>query len=128
MSLLYNGTFARCRDIKFIFSHAGGTMPVLAYRMDGFFGRHKEVADHVPNGALAEIKRLHFDIASQVNSSAMPALLNLVPITQVLFGSDYPYVPIPATAFPFDKYGLPDADMLAINRGNALRLFPRLKT
>jgi 6-methylsalicylate decarboxylase len=128
MSLLYNGTFARCRDVKFIFSHAGGTMPVLAHRMEGFFSRHKEVADHVPNGAIAEIKKLHFDIASQVNSSAMPALLNLVPITQIMFGSDYPYVPIPATAFAFDKYGLPQADMQAINRDNALRLFPRLKT
>jgi predicted TIM-barrel fold metal-dependent hydrolase len=128
MSLLYNGTFARCRDIKFIFSHAGGTMPVLANRIDGFFGRHKEVADHVPNGARVELTKLHFDIASQVNPSAMAALLNLVPITQILFGSDYPYVPIPATAFSLDKYGLPAADMQAINRDNALRLFPRLKT
>jgi 6-methylsalicylate decarboxylase len=126
--LLFSGAAHRFKDIRFIFSHAGGTMPVLAHRMEGFFSRHKEVADHVPNGAIAEIKKLHFDIASQVNSSAMPALLNLVPITQIMFGSDYPYVPIPATAFAFDKYGLPQADMQAINRDNALRLFPRLKT
>jgi predicted TIM-barrel fold metal-dependent hydrolase len=128
VSLLYNGTFVRCPDIRFIFSHAGGTVTVLASRIDGFFGRHKEVADHVPHGAIAEMKKLHFDIASSVNPSTMAALLNLIPISQILFGSDYPYVPIPATAFAFDKFGLPAADMQAINRENALRLFPRLKT
>jgi 6-methylsalicylate decarboxylase len=34
-SLLFSGTFARCRNISFIFSHAGGTVPFLA---DGSLG------------------------------------------------------------------------------------------
>ena len=32
-SLLFSGTFSRCPDIRFIFSHAGGTLPFLANRI-----------------------------------------------------------------------------------------------
>ena len=125
-SLLVNGTFARCPDIRFIFAHASGTLAVLAGRIDGFFKRHKEYAAQVPGGVLPALRRLHFDIASQVNPPAMAALLKLVPVSQILFGSDFPYVPIPATAVPFDAFDLAAPDKRAIDRGNALRLFPRL--
>jgi hypothetical protein len=32
-SILFSGTATRCKDIKFIFSHAGGTMPFLVERL-----------------------------------------------------------------------------------------------
>ena len=32
-SLLFSGTFSRARNIKFIFSHAGGTIPFIADRL-----------------------------------------------------------------------------------------------
>ena len=74
---------------------------------------------------MSEIKKLYYDIANSTNPSAMPALMNLVPASQILFGSDTPYVPIAVTASGFDKMTLPDDVRLAINRGNALKLFPR---
>jgi predicted TIM-barrel fold metal-dependent hydrolase len=40
ISLLVNGTFSRFPDIRFIFCHAGGTMPVLAARTSAFLERH----------------------------------------------------------------------------------------
>lgn len=126
-SLLVNGTFSRFADIRFIFCHAGGTMPVLAARTAAFVQRHKEIADHLPNGAAYELRKLYYDVANSTNPSSMAALMNLVPTSQLLFGSDFPYVPAAVTADGLDRYGLSPGDLQAVARENATRLFPRLK-
>ena len=56
----------------------------------------------------------------------MAALLSLVPATQVMFGSDFPLVPIEATQGKVPGLGLSDSDLTAISRGTASRLFPKL--
>ena len=126
-SLLFSGTFARFPDIRFIFSHAGGAIPALAGRIEGYVRRHTELAPQLPNGALAELKRLHFDLAVSVNPATMAALRNLVSIEQMLFGSDFPYMDIPLTAGALDRLGISAEERRAIHHGNAARLFPRLK-
>jgi 6-methylsalicylate decarboxylase len=125
-SMLFGGTFAMFPDIRFIFTHAGGTMTPISARINAFGARHHEYDAANPHGVYYELKKLHYDIANSTNPSAMAALMNLVPATQILFGSDTPYVPIAATATGFDKMTLSDDVRLAINRGNALQLFPRL--
>jgi predicted TIM-barrel fold metal-dependent hydrolase len=80
----------------------------------------------LPHGVLYELRKLHYDIANSTNPSAMAALMDLVPPTQILFGSDMPYVPIAATAGGLDKMTIADELRAAINRDNALQLFPRL--
>ena len=58
-SLLLSGTFARLRDIKWLFSHAGGTVPMLAGRIDAFYGQRARAADSfAPDGIEAELRRL----------------------------------------------------------------------
>jgi 6-methylsalicylate decarboxylase len=126
-SLLVNGTFSRFPDIRFMFAHSGGTMPVLARRINAFFERHKDLTAQVPNGVLYELKKLHYDIANASNPSSLSALINLVPKSQILFGSDFPYVPIRVTIEGLDHFGLSTSDLRAINSGNAMELFPRLK-
>jgi predicted TIM-barrel fold metal-dependent hydrolase len=125
-SLLVNGTFSRFPDIRFIFCHAGGTMPMLAARTNAFVQRHKEVADRVPHGVSYELKKLYYDVANSTNPSSMAALMNLVPTSQMLFGSDFPYVPAAVTANGLDHFGLSASDLQAVNRDNGMRLFPRL--
>jgi predicted TIM-barrel fold metal-dependent hydrolase len=125
-SLLFGGTFATFPDIRFIFTHAGGTMTPISARINAFGARHHELDATDPHGVYYELKKLHYDIANSTNPSAMAALMNLVPTSQIMFGSDTPYVPTAVTATGFDKMTLPDDVRLAINRGNALQLFPRL--
>jgi 6-methylsalicylate decarboxylase len=125
-SLLVNGTFSRCADVRFIFCHAGGTIPMLAARTGAFVQRHKEIADRVPKGVPYELKKLYYDVANSTNPSSMAALMNLVPTSQMLFGSDFPYVPAAVTANGLDHFGLSVNDLQAANRENAARLFPRL--
>jgi predicted TIM-barrel fold metal-dependent hydrolase len=125
-NLLYSGTFARCRDIRFIFSNAGGTMPVLVGRiiqLGKLFGSDKKV----PNGVEYELKRLYYEIANSANRSAMSALMDLVPTSHILFGSDSPFVPTTVTAEGLTTLGLSKLDLEAISRRTAEELLPRLK-
>ena len=125
VSFLANGTFARCPDIRFIFCHSGGTMPVLAARIHGFFQSRSALASCAPKGVLHELKKLNYDIANATNSSSLAALMNLVPTSQILFGSDYPYRAVAPTAGGWDNYPVSDEVRRAVNRENILRLFPR---
>jgi 6-methylsalicylate decarboxylase len=126
VSLLLNGSLARYRDIKWLFSHAGGTVPMLAGRMDYFFKFRRDAAEIAPQGYEAEFKRLHYDTANATHPSSMAALLNLIPSSQVVFGSDYPYVPINTQAAALRSQGLPADVVAAIESGNAKRLLPRV--
>ena len=125
-SLLMNGTFSRFPNVRFIFSHGGGTMPMLANRMVRTFP--KEFAPQVPNGVLYELKRQYYDTASASNPTSLSALLSVVPSSQVLFGSDFPFISAGEPASDLMHSGLPDATVEAIERNNAVQLFERPKT
>ena len=127
VSLLYSGTFARCQNIRFIFSHAGGTVPFMAERIARLAVR-PGFKDAVPNGVLPELRRLYYDTALSANWLAFRSLLELVTPDHVLFGSDYPFAPeatMIATVKGLIDLGLPDADLAGIERDNALALFPQ---
>ena len=72
---------------------------------------------------------MHYDTALSTSEFVFGALKQFVPTSHVLFGSDFPYV-TPAV-LQAEKYGiesstvLTDEDRAAIDRVNALRLFPR---
>jgi predicted TIM-barrel fold metal-dependent hydrolase len=124
-SLLFSGTLTRLRDIRFIFCHAGGTMPVVAARMTHY--APKNLKEVLPDGVEAELKRLHYDIAVSGHRPAIAALTALVPMSQILFGSDFPYRPLGETADTLGQIGLSENDLAAIGRDNALALLPRLR-
>lgn len=126
LSLLVSGTFARYRDIRWLFSHGGGTLPMLAGRMRAFGERSKDYQNYAPNGIEYELARLHFDTANATHPTAIAALMKLVPDTQITYGSDYPYFPILEQVDSLGSLGLSASQMRAIERGNAERLVPRL--
>lgn len=126
-SLLLAGRFTQLPDIKWLFSHAGGTIPMLAGRIEAFYGR----STRGENGALTtegiaeQFRRLHYDTANATSAPAMAALMKLVPTSQITFGSDYPYFPLNQIE-SIRSMGLSPADLQAIESGNATRLIPRL--
>ena len=124
-SLLLSGTFARYRDIRWLFSHGGGTIPMLAGRINFFHGNAKNIAEFAPQGIEAELRRLHYDTANATHPASMAALLKLVEPSQVLYGSDYPYVAMNTQVASLRALGLADASMRAIATTNAERLLPR---
>ena len=126
LSLLLSGSFARFRDTKFIFSHAGGPILLLAGRIENSASHMPDYKQKIPDGVQAELKRLYYDTANSAFPQNFAALLSYVPVSQVLFGSDTPYVSIAVNVKNFEALELPDTDRKSIERSNAVRLFPRL--
>jgi predicted TIM-barrel fold metal-dependent hydrolase len=125
-SLLLSGSLARLRDIRWLFSHGGGVMPMLAGRIAFFAGARKDIGDIAPDGVLAELQRLYYDTANAAWPTSMAGLLKMVPPSQVVFGTDFPYVPTALQADALGKNGLSTEALAAIQRDNATRLIPRL--
>jgi 6-methylsalicylate decarboxylase len=128
VSLLLSGTFVRGRDIKWLFSHGGGTIPFLAGRIEAFYARRVRgggAESFAPDGIAAEFRRLHYDTANVTAAPSMAALTKLVPISQITYGTDYPYFALNQID-SLRQLGLPPADLDAIANGNAARLVPRL--
>jgi 6-methylsalicylate decarboxylase len=124
-SFLVNGTFTRFPDLRFIFCHSGGTAPVLANRLATLLS--KDILEKMPNGVLGEFQKLYFDVANATTPSPLAALTNLVPSSQILFGSDFPFVAFESTTGPLERAAISPGQQRAINRENAERLFPALK-
>lgn len=123
VSLLQSGTFARCPDIKFIFSHCGGALAGMAGRIAGW---SRSFADKAPGGAFPALKKLNYDTASMNNPVSFAAMLKLAGPKNLLFGSDYPWGTMAATRDPLRTLGLAAEALHDIEEGNARRLFPRL--
>jgi predicted TIM-barrel fold metal-dependent hydrolase len=124
INLLLTGTLSRFPGIRFIFSHAGGTFPMIAGRLQQYVP--KPVLESLPEGIEHELHRLYYDIAGTAHPPAVAALRNLVPDSQILFGSDEPHVALSETAQGMDRLGLPSDVRAAIGRCNATRILPRL--
>jgi predicted TIM-barrel fold metal-dependent hydrolase len=92
VSLVINGVTVKYPDIKFIFSHAGGTTPFLANRIDRILARRPDKAEMFPGGAVDAIRKLYVDVASSSSTAAIAALRELMPMDRILYGSDAPFV------------------------------------
>ena len=126
--IVFSGTAARCPDLRFIFSHAGGTLPFLTERLVKMPVLDPKLASRVPKGVLYELKRFYYDTAWSAHPMALASLTRLVDVSQILFGSDYPYRTGEDHVVGLREFGFSPADLRAIERGNALRLLPRWNT
>lgn len=118
------GWLERFPDLKIILSHAGGFVPFAAERI----ARACSPGGSTEDG-IARLRRYWFDTALSSSPYALPSLLAFADPTHITFGSDWPYAPKERSlhfARLLDQYPLDDAQRRAIDRGNALRLSPRL--
>ncbi len=120
-SLVFSGAAERFPDIRFIFSHGGGTVPFLLGRFETL-----ATAKKMPNGAGPQLKKFYYEVAQANHPGALDALLRLAPISNVLFGSDYPLRPVSEVVEGLSRYEFKPGQRNAIERENALRLLPRL--
>jgi predicted TIM-barrel fold metal-dependent hydrolase len=79
-----------------------------------------------PGGCVAALRALYFDTAQAYNAPALAALTRLMPTEHILFGSDFPAASPALTADGLASFGIDEAALQAIGRGNALTLMPTL--
>src|SRR6266705_808445 len=119
-----NGDAARFSNIRWIWSHGGGTMPFLAGRIGG--DRKNE---QMPNGFMYELKKFYYDLAGAANPGVVASLLQLVKADKIMFGTDFPpggKVLEQAQAIrALEMFN--ESDLRAIDRDNAVKLLPRLR-
>jgi 6-methylsalicylate decarboxylase len=126
LSMLFSGTLARCPDIRFIFSHSGGTIPFLSGRIL-HSGSNRLLLDRVPKGVDHELRKLHYDVALACFKPALAALFAYIPESQVLLGSDYPFSSVALSIKGLEEHGLSKDTLDALYSGNIERLIPRLR-
>jgi 6-methylsalicylate decarboxylase len=125
-SLLLSGGFARWREIRWLFSHAGGTIPMMAGRIDAFYRNRPNLKEFAPDGIIGELRRLNYDTANATSAPTMAALTKLVPASQITYGTDYPYFGL-SQFKDLEAAGLSPAELEVVGSGNATRLIPRLR-
>jgi 6-methylsalicylate decarboxylase len=125
--LVRNEISRKYRNIRFILSHAGGFVPYASHRMavSIFSDTGRSLTD-----SLDDFAGFYFDTALSSSAAALPSLLAFARPGHVAFGSDWPFAPIAAGklfAAGLETYpGLDPDARAAIERTNALGLFPRL--
>jgi predicted TIM-barrel fold metal-dependent hydrolase len=90
-NMIYSGASSRYTGLRMIFSHAGGTMPFLIERFDFGDRSNPRVKQQVPEGFRAAAARFFYDVAQASNPTALGALRQVVPVKQIVFGTDYPF-------------------------------------
>jgi predicted TIM-barrel fold metal-dependent hydrolase len=126
-SLLYSGALARHPRINFILPHGGGTLPFLAPRMAAI-GSIPELGPraHPPQRAMEAFSRFFYDTALTVTPPQIAALRALAPISQILYGTDFPFAPperLRMAEKAFAALPFTPEEQAMVRQGNAARLF-----
>jgi predicted TIM-barrel fold metal-dependent hydrolase len=128
--LHYSNTFARTPDIKYMFVHAGGTIPFVASRF-AIVDEMDVIAGAQERGAFTDVlPRLYWDTASAFTDPVLHMLRSVTGLENVVFGTDYPYpadsISIGGLRHLQDTDELDDGERDSILGGSAVRLIPRL--
>ncbi len=123
--LVFSGTSQRYPNIRWIFSHSGGTLPFLTQR---FIQQQKvQKHAHLPNGPIPEFQKFYYELAQGNTKAQLAGLSNLVAVSQMLYGTDFPFRGGAEVNQGIAAYGFNADDIRSIEREVALKLIPRLK-
>jgi 6-methylsalicylate decarboxylase len=125
----YTNRFARTPNVKYIFSHAGGSIPYLAARF-AIIDEMDFIAGGEQRGAAADMfRRIYWDTALAASDPVLRMLRDVAGINQVLYGTDFPYLrrdlAVSSHQRILQSTALNDSERHAILGNNAVRLFPR---
>ena len=124
--LVFSGMAQKYPDIRWIFSHSGGTLPFLTAR---FVRQQKQdkLAHLEPNGPLPEFRKFYYELAQGNTKAQLAGLFEMVGVSQVLYGTDFPYRDGAEVNDGIANWKFSAADLRAIENETARKLLPNLK-
>lgn len=105
-NMMYRGVLDKFKDIKYILSHGGGTLPYLAWRLSLISYAQKDKKTPIlrslydflikgaPDKGLKQIKNMYYDTAMTTGGYALNTLNEFVGTSRIVFGSDFPYAKV----------------------------------
>lgn len=121
--LTYAGIFERYPQIRWVFSHLGGTLPFMLPRLDNYHRQFPECREKAPRPPSEYIRRLTFDTAT-THRPAIRCAVETMGLDRLVFGSDFPHIPGGVQPFvdALDETGATGEAMDALVAGRARRL------
>lgn len=90
--LIYSGLLERYPNVRWVFSHLGGTTPMVVDRIEGYYKLFPECNENISQPPSEFLKRLYFDTVSR-HRPAIRCAQETFGIDRLVFGSDYPHIP-----------------------------------
>ncbi len=127
-SLILSGTSQKYKDINWIWSHGGGGLTAFAERFQVQLVNIPPYKGKITREQMnGEITRFYYDTAQISGAITLESLSKLVPSSQIVYGTDFPYRTAADHTKGVTAFFKGD-DLKKVERENALRLIPRLKT
>ncbi len=127
--LVFAGVLTSHPDVQWIFTHGGGTLPLMADRMELFRTVFLGGSPDEPT-VQDQVGALWFDLAGTPFPHQVPALVAAFGSDRVLYGSDYCWTPAHGTSAQIASIDTapppPGDDWRSLTSRNAARLLPRL--
>ncbi len=125
VSLLHSGTAKATPDVRYIWSHGGGSIWAQRYLVGETV---ESLARQAPaDSRLHHFRRFYYDTAAAADAIHIGILKMIVPSSQIVFGSDYPWVEPARIAAALQTSGLTPQELQAVYRENAFKLMPELR-
>jgi len=141
-NVVFSGLSKRLPNITWVFSHSGGMMPFVIERFFGggisaevvpgivTKGQDGRVKPDFQSGddVLRELRKFYYDTAQSSNPIAQGALRQVVPVSQIVYGTDYWFRTAAESGRGLETNKVYTAEERhMIDRGNAERILPRFK-
>ena len=128
---LYTGVFQRHPGLRLILAHCGGALPTLGWRIGEHttMGRGPNDADIDPTHVAEVLRGLYYETALAGSRNSLLPTLEVTTADHILFGTDWPAAPEATAVHNIDNLvafdGFTKDELQAVERDNALKLFPR---
>ena len=90
--MMMNETFLKFPDVKFIFAHFGGVLPIVKERFDNTYQmlRKRGFVKDLHKNPGEYFRNLYFDNSGSRSRASLAAALEVSDANHILFGSDFP--------------------------------------